>query len=204
MSKTELEFYNMLKDASGADIILQEKEFKRWASSHETRVKNWVTDIQDEVRKAFSDPSIAAYSKYYELIRLSPEGQKQAMQALGFRQFLKDFTIINERRTPEVGLWGEYLVLAALFGMADKVAAEMKHLSPEIKLGDVSIHTANLNDVLILSDMFRSSTRSSYNSALASAASRSHVGGSFGGFGGGSSFGGGGGFSGGGHGGGSR
>lgn len=204
MSSAELEFYNMLKDASGADVVLQENEFKRWASKHETRVKNWVTSIQEEVRMAFSDPAIATYSKYYELIRLSPEGQKQAWQALAFRQFLKDFTIINERRTPEVGLWGEYLVVAALFGMADKVAAEMKHLSPEIKLGDVSIRTASLNDVLILSDMFRSSTRSSYNSALASAASRSYGGGSFGGFGGGSSFGGGGGFSGGGHGGGSR
>ena len=204
MSNAELEFYKMLKEASGADVILQEKEFKRWASKHETEVKNWVTDLQGEVRKSFSDSAIAANSKYYETISLTPEGQRQAMQALGFRQFLKDFTIINERRTPEVGLWGEYLVVASLFGMADKVAAEMKHLSPEIKLGDVSIRTANLYDVLTLSDMFRSSTRSTYNNAMARSARSSYGGGSFGGFGGGSSFGGGGGFSGGGHGGGSR
>ncbi|MBO4567289.1 MAG: DUF2207 domain-containing protein, partial [Bacteroidales bacterium] len=204
MSSAEQKFYNLLIDASGSDRVLQEKEFKSWASRHQSEVKKWVDDIKDEVCNAFSDISIATSSTYYESIRLSPHGQEQAMQALGFRQFLKDFTIINERHAPEVALWGEYLIIAALFGMADKVAADMKRLAPEIKLGDLQMQTASLGDVVILSNYFRNSTRSSYASAVAASGGGSYGSGSSGGWGGHSSFGGGGGFSGGGSGGGSR
>ena len=205
MSNAEQEFYKMLIEASGSDRVLQEKEFKKWSSRHETEVKNWVNDIKGEVRNAFSDISIATSSTYYESIRLSPHGQEQAMQALGFKQFLKDFTIINERHAPEVTLWGDYLVIAALFGMADKVAADMKRLAPEIKIGNVSVHTASLGDMVILSNSFRNFTRSSYRSAVSSTSGGGGFGsGSSGGWGGHSSFGGGGGFSGGGSGGGSR
>lgn len=204
MSKAEKDFYKLLVEASGSDIILQEKEFKSWASKHSTEIKKWVTDFKDEVRISLSGRSISSSSAYYDSIVLTPEGQAKAMQALGFRQFLKDFTIINERHAPEVTLWGEYLVVAALFGMADKVASDMKRLAPEIKLGDVQVRTASLGDLVYLSNSFRNSTSSSYSSAMAASSGGSYGSGSSGGWGGHSSFGGGGGFSGGGHGGGSR
>ena len=204
MSDAERDFFKMLQDASGDDGILQEKEFKRWSFSHQTTVKNWVTSIKDEVKEAFSDPAICSSSTYYESISLTPAGQAKAMQALQFRQFLKDFTLINERHAPEVTLWGEYLIVASLFGMADKVAADMKRIAPEIKIGDISIKTASLNDVVVFSNVFRNSTRNTYSLATASSGGGSFGGGSSGGWGGHSSFGGGGGFSGGGSGGGSR
>lgn len=204
MSLAEMEFYNILLDAAGSDIVLQEQEFKRWSFSNGTRIKKWVTDIKEEVRTALTDRSITSSSRYYESIVFTPEGQTKAMQALCFRQFLKEFTLINERYAPEVSLWGEYLIVAALFGMADKVAAQMQRLVPDIKFGDVQLRTASLGDLVYLSNSFRNSTRSSYSTAMAASSGGSYGSGSSGGWGGHSSFGGGGGFSGGGSGGGSR
>jgi hypothetical protein len=204
MSEAEKGFYDMLEEASGGDKVLQKKEFKKWSYTNRSKVADWVKDMKEEVREAFSDPSIASYNTYYESIKLTAGGQGKAMQALQFRQFLKEFTLINERNVPEVSLWGEYLIIASLFSMADKVASSMKRLAPDIKVGDVRLQTANLSNLVILSNSFSNSTRSAYAIHSGSSGGSGSGGGSFGGFGGSSSFGGGGGFSGGGFGGGSR
>ena len=197
----------LLVDASGSDGILQEKEFAKWTKSHQSNVNTWVTRMRKAVLDAFSKDGLKRESRfggtYYDTLRLNEKGQSKAMQALGFRQFLKDFTIINERHVPEVGLWGDYLVAASLFGMADKVATDMNRLAPDIKFGTMTVAPGSFTDMVLYTDLFRSSLKSAYTSYHASS-SGSFGSGSFGGHGGGSSFGGGGGFSGGGFGGGSR
>ena len=45
-----------------------------------------------------------------------------AVQLLGLRKFLLDFSLIAERGIKEMPLWREYLVYATLFGIADKVS----------------------------------------------------------------------------------
>ena len=204
MTVSEREFYNMLIQASGEDKILQEQEFKKWSVTHMSEVYNWAKGLKEDVCLSFSDPEIADSNNSYDDIRLTPLGQQKAMQALQFRQFLKDFTVINERHVPEVSLWGEYLIVAALFGMADKVASDMKRIAPDMSIGNVRLQTANLGDVVYFSNAFSRFTRNAYALHYSSLHSGGSSGRSSGGFGGFSSFGGGGGFSGGGFGGGSR
>ena len=153
----------MLKKASGGDSILQKKEFKRWSGIYRSEVADWVKEMKEEIREAFSDPSLASYNTYYESIILTDGGHNKAMQALQFRQFLKEFTIINERNVPEVSLWGEYLIVASLFGLADKVASSMKRLAPDIKVGDVRLQTASLSNLVVFSNSFSNYTRSAYS-----------------------------------------
>ncbi len=57
-------------------------------------------------------------------------GQKEATNLIGFKNFLKDFTLSKEREAVEVGLWKDYLVYAGLFGIADKVAKQFQKLYP--------------------------------------------------------------------------
>lgn len=207
MLPCESSLYDLLKEASGKDGILQEKEFSRWSRGHGSKVSSWVTEMRQAVTRAFERDDLLKQSRfsahYFSNLKLNPDGQAKAMQALGFRQFLRDFTIINERAVPEVGLWGQYLIVAALFGIADQVASDMKRLAPDIQLGEMRMSPAYYSDLVLYSDMFGSSMRRAYSSYNA-VSSGSFGSGSSGGFGGGSSFGGGGGFSGGGFGGGSR
>lgn len=56
--------------------------------------------------------------------------QEQAIHLVEFRDFLQDFTLSNEREAGEVALWRDYLVFAALFGIADKVAKQFEKLYP--------------------------------------------------------------------------
>lgn len=208
LSKPEKELLNMVKKAAGSDNILQEKEFKSWASNHPSQVKTWVSSLRDEVKQQLRAGGYTEGSSptSYESLEFSMAGKSAAMQAIGFRQFLKDFTIINERYSPEVVLWGKYLMIASLFGLADKVAKEMKHLAPNAFAGINSMPVSELGGVLAFTDSFRSAARSAYRySSYSSGGGYSGGGGrSSGGYGGHSSYSGGGGFSGGGHGGGSR
>ena len=120
---------------------------------------------------------------------------------LGFREFLKDFTLTGERNVIEVHLWQEYLVFGALLGVADQVAKQLKDIDPVLFEKTVGYDYGTFHTVLYNMDSLSraiTNARSSYVSSTFSG------GGSSGGFGGHTSFGGGGGFSGGGHGGGGR
>ncbi len=202
LNEVEQKFLSMLKDASGKDKVLQEKEFARWCNSHESSVRKWVKELRLKVQADFKTDGLSSGGDYKSLT-LNPTGNAKALQALGFRRYLNDFTLIEQRHVPEVALWGDYLVVAALFGIADKVAKEMDALAPGFRFAGRPVTYGDLNEVIVLSNVLRNATRNAY--AMSSYSSGGHSsGGSRGGFGGHTSFGGGGGFSGGGFGGGSR
>ena len=137
-------------------------------------------------------------------IKLTPDGQKQMQQLLGFRKYLQDFTLTRERETIEVHLWQEYLVYGTLMGVADKVAKQLKDIDPVLFEKTIGYDYMTLSGALTSLDNLSRAITSANRSYYASTYSGGGGGGSWGGFGGSSSHGGGGGFSGGGHGGGGR
>ncbi|MDD2595029.1 MAG: DUF2207 domain-containing protein [Bacteroidales bacterium] len=200
VSKSERRLYNMMKAASGKDGILQEKEFKKWLRNNQEDAIGWTNSLKiDGVNSHVNMGSV--FTKeivVWKKSHFNPKGKELARKAIGFKNFLKDFTLINERKSVEVSLWREYIIFGALFGIADKVAKELKEIDP-IKFEQ--LYPSNGIDILNtlnMSNLFSNSitaSQAAYNT-------RSTIS-SWGG-GGLSSFGGGGGFSGGGHGGGSR
>ena len=114
-----------------------------------------------------------------------------------FENFLKDFTISDQRTAVEVKLWKDYLVYAQLFGIAEKVAKQFQKLYPA-EFTEFS-ESVGMNNAMLWHTMHY--TNSMSGRAFTNAVNKA---GSVSGGGGRSSFGGGGGFSGGGFGGGSR
>jgi len=192
LDKTSRELFDMMKEASGSDSILQDKEFSRWSMRivNQKRITKWADNFELEAAVQLADAGCLKGLRY------TPEGQQKARQAYGFRKFLEDFTMIDERETAEVHLWQEYLVFASLFGIADRVAEQLKDIRT-IPYEDVVIQDwTTMYTVLRMTD--------NMSKAITNAHWSANSGGSRGGFGGGASFGGGGGFSGGGFGGGAR
>ncbi len=192
LSPSAQRLMEMMREASGSDNILQDKEFSRWAKKNPSRVSKWTKEALK-----IGQSGLAAGGYFYGK-SLTAKGKEKACELVGFKKYLEDFTLLGERHTEEVVLWKEYLCLAALFGIAEKVAKELKDINPEAFEEVIGYDYATMNTILFntrrLSDAIT-------NSIAAQEASRS---GSSGGFGGASSFGGGGGFSGGGFGGGGR
>ena len=186
--------YEMMKEASGSDVILQDKEFSKWSRKNWKRVNEWVKDVSDVAEQDMREKSFLKKSKY------TPEGQEKARGLLGFRKFLSDFTLMESRGTREAGLWQEYLVYASLYGIAPQVAKELKDIDPQFFEETMPCDYPTMRGVLVQNNTLANAI----TNAQARAASRGADTGSWGGFGGSTSFGGGGGFSGGGFGGGGR
>ena len=193
LTGTALSLYKMMKEAAGSDEILQDKEFSRWSRKNYQRVNNWIERITTNGKSSLSSHN------YINGYKFTPEGQAQARGLVGFRKFLSDFTLMNERGSRDVGLWQDYLVFASLFGIADKVAKELKDIDPKF------FEQANSYDYDTMSHIIARNAvlSNAITNAQVKATSGSSGHGGTSSFGGGG-FGGGGGFSGGGFGGGSR
>lgn len=189
------ELYDMLKAASGSDLILQDKEFSRWSKRNYKRVNKWVTDASERGSKALKNLNHMGSYFYTDL------GKAEARKLLGFKKFLSDFTLVKERGSREVGLWQDYLVYASLYGIADQVAKELHDIDPKLFEETVSMDYNHTSWLLWHNNQMATAIT---NAQVRAANAMGRTSGSFGGFGGGTSFGGGGGFSGGGFGGGAR
>jgi len=107
----------------------------------------------------------------------------------GLKLFLQKFSSINTKEVLEVHLWDEYLMFAYLFGIADKVARQLKNMYPEF----LEQQTDFDYDTIIFLNNISTRSVSAASNARSAAQSYSSGGGGFSsGGGGGGSFGGGG------------
>ena len=192
----EKRLFDVMYNASG-DGILEKKKKKKWAKRNYSKFFDIFKDLKDdkvnELKQAghiYKRQDKAECKKknvmddtiYYESKKL-----------LGLKKFLQEFSNINTRETIEVHIWDEYLMFAYIFGIADKVAKQLKNLYPQL------LEQQNFDyDTIMIINNISTSTVHAASAARSAAESYSSGGGGFSsGGGGGGSFGGGG-FSGGG------
>ena len=195
----EKKFYDMVYKAS-IDGILEKNELKKYASKNYSSFLNLFTQIKnnkiDELKneghifkrtnkKMCKYKNVMDDTLYYESQKL-----------YGLKLFLTEFSNIKQREAIEVNLWDEYLMYAYIFGIADKVAKQLKNLYPEVVV-EMQNMNMDFDTFIFINDISRSSVlsaRSAKSEAEAKASSYSSGGGGFSsGGGGGGSFGGGGG-----------
>lgn len=199
----ERKLYDMMAEASGTDLILQEKEFYSWSKGNYQRVVSWEMDYLSQGEKDLSKEGILGPVEKRKALGIFPvksrkiteKGLEEIGQLFSLENFLKDFTLLAERESLEVEIWEDYLIYGALFGRADQVAKELNKLRPGIF--DNSVFGSDYDS--IITTLAMSHHMSGAISRGVSAARSASSGG-----GGSSSLGGGGGFSGGGSGGGVR
>jgi len=198
---SESRLFDFLLESSGEDKVLQDKEFSKWASCHRTDLISWNSKVKSDALKYTQDHG------YTNLARYTESGKAMNRSLIGFKKYLEDFTIINERQAVEAPLWQDYLIFASIFGIADKVAKDLKDINPTVFEETVGMeYTSLYNTMRTIQSISNSVRMNSFVSTPSSYGGGHSYGGGGRSFGGGghSSFGGGGGFSGGGHGGGSR
>ena len=188
--------HEIFKKASGKDRVLDPKELESFMEDKSNRKL---------IRTFINLLCTRRDSKYYK-------GHMDEMcEVYGFKKFLDDFTLMNERHMTETQLWHEYMVWATLYGNAEQVIKDMKTINPEFfKMDEIG---SQLSDNAILPAVYASihqstdrmlitraeNRRKSSQSSKRYSSSRSSGGGGSSSWGGG-----GGGFSGGGGGGGIR
>ena len=177
-----LRTWKIFRDAAGSDQILQNKELSRFMSQKANL--NRMLSYKKAISKYDNRNHAWVKEHWLEMVRLQ-----------GYTNFLKDFTLVDEREIQEVSLWKDYLIYATLFGMGKEVLKKMKQINPEYLKMDTVAQALQQTEIV---PVFCNTFHRSYSGITPPGETRSSGGG------GSISFGGGGGFSGGGFGGGIR
>ena len=114
--------------------ILESKELKKWCQDNKSQLFITLYDLSTkESEKLVSENLLETKEDLFDTIYCAKkELRPEAIQLLGLKKFLMDFSNMKERQPIEVKLWKEYLIYAQMFGIADKVASQFKFLYPEI------------------------------------------------------------------------
>jgi len=188
----EENLFNIMCEAS-EDGMLEAKELERWCKRNYKRFFNFFNKINNnKVSELKSLGYIYPRKNKEECKRknvMNDQIYNDSKELYGLKLFLEEFSQMKTKEVLEVKIWDEYLMFAYLFGIADKVAKQLKDLYPEI------LEQENLDyDTFVFVNNISTRSVSAASSARSAAESYSSGGGGFSsGGGGGGSFGGGGG-----------
>lgn len=193
-SGLEETLWYMVVHAAGDDAILSEKEFNRYIRRNITVFNEWTEDITNRSRKLLAKHEFIKEEKYRVLGIFpstryveTPVGQKLIDNISMFKNYLKDFSLLDERPVSNVKLWNEYLIWAAILGISKEVYEQLKIVDPRID----EYMPYNYNTILLTTNFAHAAQLTQSNANSSSGSSFSGGGGSSFGGGGGGSFGGG-------------
>ncbi len=191
----ETKLFDIMYRAS-VDGYLETKEMEKWCRKNYSKFLDIFKKIEnDNIRKLREEGHIYRRKDKKECSKKNVMDDmiyQDSVKLYGLKKFLEEFSNMKTKEVMDVHLWDEYLMFAYLFGIADKVAKQLKDLYPEV-IQEIYGDGIDLDTLLFISYMSRSSV-SSANSARSAASRYSSGGGGFSsGGGGGGSFGGGGG-----------
>ena len=126
-AEAEKLLFRMLKAAAGSDQVFQPCELTDYMKRHRDEFKTLVSLFRHKL-------TVAELKADSEEVR----------RVLGFRKFLREFTLSNERHACEVQLWRDYLVYATLFGCGEQVRRDMQELNPDFFKMDARIASINM------------------------------------------------------------
>lgn len=189
----EKELFDIMYSAS-KDGILEPKELENWCDNHYTKFFDLFKRINKrEIEKLKANNHIYIRTnnnecKYKNV--MDDTIYEDSIQLYGLKKYFDEFTKIDTKEVIEVHLLDEYLMLAYIFGIANRVAKQLKDLYPEV------LNDPNVNfdySTLMYIDHISYNSVHAASVAMSRAESYSSGGGGFSsGGGGGGSFGGGG------------
>lgn len=140
-NRSEFELAQFFKEASGENGILEAKEFEKWCKKNYTKIDAWFINVKMYIengleadgriqRQTLKSSFLGIRSQSVKIV-YTPAFREELLHVAGFKNFLLEFSNIQEKQVMEVKLWEEYLIFASILGIAEKVEKELGRLYPE-------------------------------------------------------------------------
>jgi len=182
---SEEELFNFFVSAS-TDGVLQPKDFKKWSKRNYELVSEWESELIDKAQATFEEEGFLkleeaeAYGESYKKNIITDKTEVFKDNVHMFKNYLNDFSLLNEREPVNVKLWDELMIWAALLGLTEVVYKEFKELYP--KYEQESMYTyASLSTATAYAGRMNHAVTSARSSGAGGAASFGGGGGSYGG-----------------------
>ena len=124
--------YTFLQAAAGADGVLRDSELEDFCydDRHAKTLSDMLESSGHQGELTLSRTGCLKGNKCRRAKDLPPRGQQQRNELLGLKRYLLDFSLLAERDVKETFLWQEYMVYAALLGVAKQVMEQLRQLYP--------------------------------------------------------------------------
>ena len=123
--------YNFLRRVAGNNNILERNELRRYCSVDNNRnqfyflIEYALCEVELDLEAKKKIDIINKNSKKY---KLSLEMENEYKKLIGLKNFLSDFSNIEEKKHIQVHLWEVYLIFANILGIADKVKKQFSKI----------------------------------------------------------------------------
>lgn len=178
------------------DGYLESKELEKWCRNNYDKFFDLIKKFEStEIDKLKSEGHIYKRSNKTECKKRNIMDDKiyeDSCKLYGLKMYLDEFSKMDTKEVMEVHLWDEYLMFAYLFGIANKVAKQLKNLYPQEFAEYTTTSGVNLDTIIFINAISTRSVSAASNARRAAESYSSGGGGFSSGGGGGGSFGGGG------------
>ena len=139
-NEIEQNLLNILKKASKENKILEYREFKSYCNSNYIEIINWFHRVDfwaEELLKTdgyIKEKNVVVHKMFNLINRLdthkiiTKKASKKAIELLGLKKYLLNYSSIYDKSSVEVTLWDNYLIFAQLLGIARSVDKDFKNL----------------------------------------------------------------------------
>lgn len=185
LKDSEAKIFNFFVSAA-TNGVLKQDDFKRWSDKNyklilkweEELVENSLTKIEEEGFLKREEAEV--YGESYKKNYVTTKGYEFEDKVLMFKNYLNDFSLLNECKPVNVLHWDELMIWASLLGLTEVVYKEFKELYPEYEQESTYTHTT-LNVAIRYSIRMNRGVSSARNSGSGGSSSFGGGGGSFGG-----------------------
>lgn len=119
--------------ASNEDKLLNSDDFNKWSKNNFKEFNYWYISIFSDVKTSLMRNNLlySSSENSKEIDTISSDINEEAAHLNGLKNFLLDYGNIEEKELIEIYTFEQYLIFAALFGIAEKVEAQFKKQYPD-------------------------------------------------------------------------
>lgn len=193
MPDVERKIWKMFAKAAGEDQKLDPKEFDRYvrnnASTYRQNMDALVANSEVLMKR---ENFLTTKSGFLGIpkTKMTETGEMLEVNLYRFKNYLKDYSLLSERKSMNVHIWDQFMIYAATFGILEEVYKEFSKLYPEYRevthLSPDVIFYSNYYSTQIAHSAARQAQRDSFIRASSGGGGFSSFGGGGGSFGGGS------------------
>lgn len=123
--------YTIMEAAAGEDGILQPMEFEQYCNRNRTPIFKFMDSVERNGLQTLISNNCLKGDNLYSKLDLNENGKKELNEILGLKNYLLDFSLIQEREVTETIIWQDYMVYALMLGIADKLEKQIQDLYPD-------------------------------------------------------------------------
>lgn len=127
--EVERSLYEILTYGTDKTGILLISNMKKRGEEFFDKLKAWEKQVEQEGKKELILAGAAAAIET-GTVRFTASGFEQAVRILGLQKYLLEMSRQKEEKTADTRLWGDYLILATLFDIGDKILKRFKAIDP--------------------------------------------------------------------------